>query len=218
LFDIMEDTVAAALPMVAIVNILVGAIVAFLGALQLRGLGAETDVANLVGVAEVHEMAPLMTAIVMSVRTGGAYAAEIATMQGGEEIDPLRATGISVMNYLILPRLSALTTMMPLLGVYAAAVGIFGGFLVAVLMTHISAAAYVGQVRNSMEGRVVLLGIAKSLVFGGWIAISGCGIGLKADRSATHGGHAATTAAVSGIIGAVVLDAVFDVCANALHI
>jgi phospholipid/cholesterol/gamma-HCH transport system permease protein len=81
-----------------------------------------------------------------------------------------------------------------------------------------SAAGFVTQVRNSVAGRVVVLGLAKSLVFGGWIVICGCGIGLKAARSATDVGRAATTAAVSGIIGAVALDAVFDVCANALHI
>jgi phospholipid/cholesterol/gamma-HCH transport system permease protein len=199
MLGVLADTGAAALPMVAVVNILVGALVAFLGALQLRALGAENDIANLVGVAEIREMAPLMTAIVVSGRTGGGYATEIA-------------------DYLILPRLAALTTMMPLLGVYAAAVGIFGGFLVAVLMTHISVAGFAAQVRNSVEGRGVLLGVAKNLVFGGWIAISGCGIGLKAARSATDVGHAATTAAVSGIIGAVALSAVFDVCASALDI
>jgi len=218
LLDFMEDAGVAALPTVAVINILVGAIVAFVGALQLRRFGAETYIANLVGTAEIREMAPLTTAIVMSGRTGSAYAAEIATMQGSEEIDALRAIGIPVMDYLILPRLLALTTMMPLLGLYAAAVGIFGGFLVAILMMDISAVAFAAQVRHSVEGREVLLGLAKSLVFGGWIAISGCGIGLKAGRSATDVGHAATTAAVSGIVGVVALDAAFDVCANALGI
>jgi phospholipid/cholesterol/gamma-HCH transport system permease protein len=218
LLHFMEDAGVSALPMVALVNILVGAIVAFLGALQLRRLGAETYIANLVGTAEVREMAPLMTAIIMSGRTGSAYAAEIATMQGSEEIDALRTIGIPVMDYLILPRLFALTTMMPLLVLYAAAVGIFGGFLVAALMTHFSAAGFVAQVCQSVQGREVLLGLAKSLVFGGWIAISSCGVGLKAGRSSTDVGHAATTAAVSGIVGVIALDAVFDLCANALDI
>jgi len=166
LLDVMEDAGAAALPLVAVVNILVGAIVAFLGALQLRRLGAETDIANLVGVAEVREMAPLMTAIVMSGRTGGAYAAEIATMQGNEEIDALRATGISVMDYLILPRLSALTTMVPLLGVYAAAVGIFGGFLVALDSTDIVWRAGQHRLQTSPTGRWgerLSLGITQAL-------------------------------------------------------
>lgn len=218
LVDFMEDAGVAALPMVAVVNILVGAIIAFIWALQLRRFGAETYIANLVGTAEVREMAPLTSAIVMSGRTGSACAAEIATMQGSEEIDALRAIGIPIMDYLSLPRLFALTTMMPLLGLYAAAVGIFGGFLVAILMMDISAVAFAAQVRHSVEGREVLLGLAKSLVFGGWIAISGYRIGLKAGRSATDVGYAATTAAVSGIVGTVVLDAAFDVCANALGI
>jgi phospholipid/cholesterol/gamma-HCH transport system permease protein len=218
LVDFMEDAGVAALPMVAVVNILVGAIVAFIGALQLRRFGAETSIANLVGTAEVREMAPLTTAIVMSGRTGSAYAAEIATMQGSEEIDALRTIGIPVMDYLILPRLFALTSMMPLLGLYAAAVGIFGGFLVALFMMNISAAAFAAQVPHSVAGSEVLLGLAKSLVFGGWIAISGCGIGLKAGRSATDVGYAATTATVSGIVGVVALDAALDVWANVLGI
>jgi phospholipid/cholesterol/gamma-HCH transport system permease protein len=100
----IQDAGIAALPMVALVNILVGGIVAFVGGIQLRRLGAEIYVADLIGVTEVREMAPLMTAIVMSGRTGSAYAAEIAAMQGSEEIDALQAIGIPVFDYLILPR------------------------------------------------------------------------------------------------------------------
>jgi phospholipid/cholesterol/gamma-HCH transport system permease protein len=211
----IQDAGIAALPMVAIVNILVGGIVAFVGGIQLRRLGAEIYVADLIGVTEVREMAPLMTAIVMSGRTGSAYAAEIAAMQGSEEIDALQAIGISVFDYLILPRVSALTTMMPLLCIYAGALGLFGGFGVAVAMMNISAAGFVVQLRGAVAGNDILLGLAKSIAFGSWIAIAGCRIGLKAGRSATDVGHAATAAAVSGIVGVIALDAIFDVCANA---
>jgi phospholipid/cholesterol/gamma-HCH transport system permease protein len=211
----IQDAGFAALPMVALVNILVGGIVAFVGGIQLRRLGAEIYVADLIGVVEVREMAPLMSAIVMSGRTGSAYAAEIAAMQGSEEIDALHAFGISVFDYLILPRVSALTTMMPLLFIYAGAIGLFGGFAVAVAMMNISAASFVVQLRGAVAGDDILLGLAKSIAFGGWIAIAGCRIGLKAGRSATDVGHAATAAAVSGIVGVIALDALFDVCANA---
>jgi phospholipid/cholesterol/gamma-HCH transport system permease protein len=212
----IQDAGIAALPMVALVNILVGGIVAFVGGIQLRRLGAEIYVADLIGVTEVREMAPLMTAIVMSGRTGSAYAAEIAAMQGSEEIDALRAIGISVFDYLILPRVSALTTMMPLLCIYAGALGLFGGFGVAVAMMNISAASFVVQLRGAVAGNDILLGLAKSIAFGSWIAIAGCRIGLKAGRSATDVGHAATAAAVSGIVGVIALDALFDACANAV--
>jgi len=211
----LEDAGIAALPMVALVNLLVGGIVAFVGGIQLRRLGAEIYVADLIGVTEVREMAPLMTAIVMSGRTGSAYAAEIAAMQGSEEIDALQAIGIPVFDYLILPRVSALTTMMPLLCMYAGALGLFGGLAVAVTMMNISAASFVVQLRGAVAGNDILLGLAKSIAFGSWIAIAGCRLGLKAGRSATDVGHAATAAAVSGIVGVIALDALFDVCANA---
>jgi phospholipid/cholesterol/gamma-HCH transport system permease protein len=214
----IQDAGIAALPMVALVNVLIGGIVAFVGGIQLRRLGAEIYVADLIGVTEIREMAPLMTAIVMSGRTGSAYAAEIAAMQGSEEIDALHAIGIPVFDYLILPRLSALTSMMPLLCVYGGALGLFGGFAVAIAMVNISPASFVTQLRGAVAGSDIFLGLAKSIAFGGWIAIAGCRIGLKAGRSATDVGHAATTAAVSGIVGVITLDALFDVCANAFGI
>jgi phospholipid/cholesterol/gamma-HCH transport system permease protein len=207
-----------AFPMVALVNVLVGAIVAFVGGIQLRRLGAEIYVSNLVGVTEVREMAPLITAIVMSGRTGSAYAAEIAAMQGSEEIDALRALGIRIFDYLILPRVSALTSMMAPLWAYASALGIFGGFAVAVLMMHMSAGTFVAHLRAAVAGADIALGLTKSVAFGIWIAIAGCRIGLGAGRSATDVGHAATMAAVSGIVGVIALDALFDVCAEAFGI
>lgn len=218
LLTCIQDAGIGALPMVALVNVLVGGIVAFVGSIQLRRFGAEIYVSNLIGVMEVREMAPLMTAIVMSGRTGSAYAAEIATMQGTEEIDALRAIGIPLFDYLILPRVCALSAMMPLLFMYAGAIGILGGFAVAVNMMNISAGAFTSHLRAAVAGPDIFLGLAKSVAFGGWIAITSCKIGLKAGRSATDVGHAATKAAVSGIVGAIVLDALFDVCANALGI
>jgi phospholipid/cholesterol/gamma-HCH transport system permease protein len=218
LLTCIQDAGVGALPMVALVNVLVGGIVAFVGSLQLRRFGAEIYVSNLIGVMEVREMAPLMTAIVMSGRTGSAYAAEIATMQGTDEIDALRAIGIPLFDYLILPRVSALSAMMPLLFMYAGAIGILGGFAVAVNMMNISAGAFVAHLRAAVAGTDIFLGLAKSVTFGGWIALASCKIGLKAGRSASDVGHAATTAAVSGIVGAIALDALFDVCANALGI
>ena len=214
----VQDAGIGALPMVALVNVLVGGIVAFVGSLQLRRFGAEIYVSNLIGVMEVREMGPLMTAIVMSGRTGSAYAAEIATMQGTEEIDALRVIGVPIFDYLILPRLTALTAMMPLLFMYAAALGILGGFAVAVYLMNISAGGFITHLRGAVTGRDIFLGLAKATAFGGWIAIASCHIGLKAGRSATDVGRAATAAAVSGIVGVIGIDAVFDVCANALGI
>jgi phospholipid/cholesterol/gamma-HCH transport system permease protein len=218
LLNLIYDSSAAALPMVALVNILVGAIVAFVGGIQLRRLGAEIYVSNLIGVTEVREMAPLITAIVMSGRTGSAYAAEIAAMQGSEEIDALRALGIPIFDYLILPRLLSLGAMMAPLCAYAGALGILGGWTVAVCMMNISAGSFASHLLDAVAGTDIVLGLAKSITFGSWIALAGCRIGLGAGRSATDVGRAATTAAVSGIVGVIALDALFDVCAEALGI
>jgi len=207
-----------ALPMVALVNVLVGGIIAFVGALELRRLGADVYISNLVGATVVREMAALITAIVMSGRTGSAYAAEIATMQGSGEIDALRALGIPIYDYLVLPRVVALTAMMPLLALYAGALGILGGFVVAVNIMSISVGGFVDHLRSAVAAPDILLGLAKSLAFGAWIALVSCRIGLRAGRSAADVGDAATRAAVSGIVGVIALDAVFDVCANALGI
>jgi phospholipid/cholesterol/gamma-HCH transport system permease protein len=216
--SLVHGTGAAALPMVALVNVLVGAIVAFIGGIQLRRLGAEVYVSNLIGVTEVREMAPLITAIVMSGRTGGAYAAEISAMQGSEEIGALRALGIPIFDYLVLPRLLALGSMMAPLCAYAGALGILGGFAVAVSMINISAGSFAVHLQDAVAGTDIVLGLVKSVAFGGWIALAGCRIGLAAGRSATDVGRAATTAAVSGIVGVIALDALFDVCAEALGI
>jgi phospholipid/cholesterol/gamma-HCH transport system permease protein len=212
------DAGIAALPMVALVNVLVGAILAFVGAIELRRFGADIYIANLVGIAQVRELAAVMTAIVMSGRTGGAYAAEIASMQGSNELDALSVLGIPVQDYLILPRVLALTLMTPLLYLYGSFVGILGGFAVAVTMLDISPALFIAQTRDAVTMSQVAFGLTKSLVFGVFIAIAGCRIGLQAGRSAADVGHAATRAVVVGIIGVIMLDAVFAVCANALGI
>jgi phospholipid/cholesterol/gamma-HCH transport system permease protein len=218
ILNLIYSTSAAALPMVALVNILVGAIVAFVGGIQLRRLGAEVYVSNLIGVTEIREMAPLITAIVMCARTGSAYAAEISAMQGTEEIDALRALGIRIFDYLVLPRLVALGAMMPLLCTYAGALGILGGFVVVVCMMHMSAGVFTAHLLDAVAGVDILLALAKSIAFGSWIALASCRIGLGSGRSATDVGRAATTAAVGGIVGVIALDALFDVCAEALGI
>ena len=214
--DSAFDAGIAALPVITLVNLLVGGILAFVGAVQLRRYGADIYIANLVGVSMVREMAALMTAIVMCGRTGGAYAAKIATMNGSEEIDALRAIGIPLNDYLILPRASALTLMMPLLYLYGSAIGILGGLAVAMVTLSVSAQTYFDQMRAAVSGGEVLFGFAKSIVFGAFIAIASCRIGLASGRTAADVGRAATAAVVVGIVGVIALDSLFAVCANAV--
>jgi phospholipid/cholesterol/gamma-HCH transport system permease protein len=161
-------------------------------------------------------MAALMTAIILSGRTGGSYAATIATMQGNEEIDALRVIGIPVFDYLVLPRVLALTGMMPILYLYGCAVAIFGGFVVAVLTLNLSPQSFVEETRSAVHLGQFGFGLLKSVVFGALIAMAGCRIGLKAGRSAAAVGQAATEAVVAGIVGVIAVDAIFAICANAL--
>jgi len=214
--QLMREAGAGALGIVLIVNGLVGGILAFVGAVQLRQFGAEIFVADLVGIAMVREMAAVMTGIVLAGRTGGSYAAQLATMQGNEEIDALKALGIPVYDYLILPRIFALVVMMPLLYLYACAAGLVGGLAVASLALELAPVAYFNETVRAVGSTQFLIGLTKSVAFGVLIALAGCHIGLRAGRSAADVGRAATSAVVISIIGVIALDAVFAVCADAL--
>jgi phospholipid/cholesterol/gamma-HCH transport system permease protein len=215
ILQLMRESGPGALAIVAIVNGLVGAILAFVGAVQFRRFGAGIYVADLVGIAVVREMAAVMTAIVMAGRTGGAYAAHIATMQGNEEIDALRTFGIPPFDFLVLPRIIALVTMMPLLYLYGCAVGLLGGYLVGIATLDLTSSAFLVEL---VDGRQFAIGAVKSVTFGALVALAGCHIGLRAGRSAADVGRAATSAVVAGIIGVIALDAVFAACTNALGI
>jgi phospholipid/cholesterol/gamma-HCH transport system permease protein len=215
---LLREAGSGALAIVTIVNCLVGAILAFVGAVQLRRFGADVYVVNLVGVAMVREMAPMMTAIVMAGRTGAAYAAQIATMQGNEEIDALQVLGIPLDQYLVVPRVLALVTMMPLLYFYACAVGIAGGLVVSAAMLNMSPTVFLEQLRPAVLPAEFLIGLTKSICFGAFIALVGCRIGLDAGRSAADVGRAATDAVVYSIIGIIAIDAVFAACADVLGI
>jgi phospholipid/cholesterol/gamma-HCH transport system permease protein len=217
-FLLIQQTGAEALPIVSIISLLVGLILAFVGAVQLRWFGAEIYVADLVGIAMTREMAPIMTGIVLAGRTGASFAANIGTMQGNEEIDALSTLGISPMDFLVLPRLLAMLLMMPLLVLYADFVGIFGGWLVGVGMLDLTSAAYVSQTLAKVTADHFLIGLTKSLFFGLIVATAGCMRGLQAGRSAAAVGNAATSAVVTGIVYIIVVDAVFAVVCNIVGI
>jgi len=216
--DIMWEVGPRALPIVTVINLLVGGILAFVGAVQLRRFGADIYVASLVGIGVTREMAALMTAIIMAGRSGGAYAATIASMRGNEEIDALTAVGIPVFDYLILPRILALSITLPILYLYGCAIGFVGGFVVAISTLNISAAGYLQETLDSVSLSQFALGFMKSLIFGALIAIAACHVGLKAGYSAADVGIAATSAVVASVVGVIAVDAIFDVCANIINI
>lgn len=209
---------AGALGVVSLVNLLVGAILAFVGAVQLLKFGAGQFVADLVSIATVREMAAVITAVVLSGRTGAAFAARIATMQGNEEVDALKTLGVSPVEFLVLPRVLALTLMTPLLYAYACAVGLLGGWAVSAGMLDLSSHLYWSRSADALAGTHFVLGAGKSLAFGFLVAFAGCFHGLRAGRNAAAVGEATTRAVVSGIVGVIVIDAVFALCAYALDV
>jgi phospholipid/cholesterol/gamma-HCH transport system permease protein len=209
---------ALAVPIVTVVNVLVGAILAFVGAVQLVKFGAGIYVADLVGIAVAREMAAIITAVVMAGRTGAAFAAELATMQANEEVDALEVLGLDAVDFLVLPRVVALVLMMPLLYVYGCVTGLLGGMLVAGGMLGISPTAYLDRTSEALDVSQLGLGCVKSFVFGGLISMVCCYFGLYAGRNAEGVGIATTNAVVASIVGIIVLDAVFAICANALGI
>jgi phospholipid/cholesterol/gamma-HCH transport system permease protein len=201
-----------------VVNLLVGAILAFVGAVQLRKFGAGLFVADLVGIAVAREMAAIITAVVMAGRTGAAFAAELATMQANEEIDALDVLGLAATDFLVLPRVAALLAVMPLLYAFGCLAGLLGGMLVAIGLLDVSAAAYLQRTAEAMSWTHLALGAAKSVVFGATLGLIGCYCGLYAKRNAAGVGVATTQAVVTSIVAIIVIDAVFAICANALDL
>lgn len=215
--DLLANTREAgpqALAIVTIVNFLVGAILAFVGAVQLRKFAADIFVADLVGIAVVREMAAVMTAIVMAGRTGGAYAARIATMRGNEELDALAVVGIRVTDYIVLPSVLALAITMPLLYLYGCLVGMLGGYVVAIAMLNVTTLGYFSQTLDAVAFDQFVFGLVKSFAFAVMIGLTSCRIGLLAGRSAADVGVAATKAVVVGIVGVIAMDAIFAVIAD----
>lgn len=217
-WDQIQDCGPRALGIVALISILVGLILAFVGSIQLHMFGAEIYIANLVGLGMFREMGAMMTGIIMAGRTGATFAAQLGAMQANGEIDALKTMGISPMGYLILPRTLALVIMMPLLCVYSDMLGVFGGFLVGVLMLDLMPVEYLNQTMGALNLTHFLVGIFKAFVFGFLIAFAGCFRGMHSGNSASAVGSATTSAVVTAIVLIVIGDAILTIVYNALQI
>ena len=218
LWLLMESCGGQALPIVSLICFLVGLILAFIGAIQLQLFGAQIYVADLVGIAMVRLMAAIMTGIVMAGRTGGAFAAQLGTMQVNQEIDALKTLGISPMEFLVLPRMLALALMMPLLCLYANLMGILGGMVVGVGMLDIGFVQYYNETARAVNLWNLGIGLFSGTVFGVIVALSGCMRGMQCGRSASAVGEAATSAVVTAIVGIIVSTAVITVLCDLLGI
>jgi phospholipid/cholesterol/gamma-HCH transport system permease protein len=215
---VVQSNSSGALPIVTLIAFLVGAIIAFLGAVVLRRFGAGYYVSYLVGYGMLREMGALMTAIIMAGRTGAAFAAELGTMKITEEIDALRTLGISPVDHLVLPRVLGLFVMMPLLTIYAGFVGITGGMVVAVSLLDVTVVQFIGGLQTALTLGDGLLGVFKGTVFGLIIGLSGCMKGMQAGNDAGAVGRAATSAVVMGITLIIVATAVIDWLAVLLEV
>ncbi|WP_341326662.1 ABC transporter permease [Methylotuvimicrobium sp. KM2] len=218
LFLCLQETGPGALAIVTLISLLVGLILAFVGAVQLAMFGAQIFIADLVGLGTVREMGALMTAVIMSGRTGAAYAAQLGTMNVNSEIDALKTMGISPMEFLVLPRMLALILMLPLLCIYADFMGILGGAIVTTNAFDVSLIQYFTQLSKAVDLTDFSIGLFKSLVFAVLIATAGCMRGMQCGRSASAVGDAATAAVVNSIVYIVVADSIITLICNRLGI
>jgi phospholipid/cholesterol/gamma-HCH transport system permease protein len=214
----IQDAGPTALPIVTLIALLVGLILAFVGAVQLAMFGAQVYIADLVALGTVREMGTLMTAVIMSGRTGAAYAAQLGMMKVNNEIDALRTMGISPMEFLVLPRILALTLVMPMLCLYADLMGIVGGAAVSLTIFDISPIQYYNELHKAVHLTDFAIGLFKGLVFAVLIATAGCMRGLRCGSSASAVGDAATKAVVDSIVYIVIADSLITLICNRLNI
>lgn len=217
-FHEMQQCGAMALPIVSLISFLVGVTLAYTGAIVLRQFGGDIWIADMIGLSMVREMGAVMTAVVLAGRTGAAFAATLGNMKANEEIDALETLGIPPVQFLVLPRLFALAVMMPLLTLYANALGILGGMVVAYGLLSIPPTAYWVEMLSIVDLSDIASGVIKAGAFGLIIGLSGCLRGLQAERSAAGVGRAATSAVVTALLILVIADALFAVVFQVLGI
>jgi phospholipid/cholesterol/gamma-HCH transport system permease protein len=210
LWLLLQQSGADALPIVALVNFLVGIILAFVGITQLRRFGAEHYVADIVGIAVARDMAALITGVVLAGRSGAAFAAQLATMKVTQEVDALQTLGISPIDFLVVPRLVALTVMLPFLTLFADLLGVLGGAAVGTTMMNQAFASYMRQTASSVTGGDIVGGLVKGATYGWLVALTGTLRGMEAERSSERVGEAATQAVVSGIVAIIAACGVYQ--------
>jgi phospholipid/cholesterol/gamma-HCH transport system permease protein len=216
-FSEMQQCGLAALPIVGLISFLVGVTLAYTGAIVVRQYGGDIWIADMVSLAVLREMGPIMAAIVLAGRTGAAYAATLANMKANEEIDALSTLGVSPIDFLVMPRISALFVMMPFLALYSDALGILGGMMIAFLPPlNIPPNLFWAEMQTIVDLSTINTGLLKAAAFGLLIGLAGCWRGLQAERSAAGVGRAATAAVVTGILLVIVADSIFAVAFDIL--
>jgi phospholipid/cholesterol/gamma-HCH transport system permease protein len=210
-FRTLQTAGVESLPVVLLVAGLIGLVLGFQSAVQLRRFGGDIFLANLIGLSMVRELGPLMTAVVLAARSGSAFAAEIGTMQINEEVDALRTMGIDPTRFLVTPRMLAALVATPLLTMFANLAGIAGGAVVWSVTLGMSPAGYAAQLEQAIRLNDLLGGLFKALVFGILVAGVGCVRGMQTRGGASAVGHSTTSAVVSGVVLIAVTDSLFSI-------
>jgi len=214
----LEQVGLNALPIVGLLSFLIGVVLAYQGADQLRRFGAEIYTVNLLGISMLREMAILLTAIIVAGRSGSAFTAQIGTMQVNEEVDAMRTIGLDPMEVLVLPRAAALLVALPLLAVYADLMGLAGGALMSLFVLDISFTQFTERLKEVVPIWAFWVGLIKAPVFGFVIALIGCREGLKVQGSADSVGRQTTRSVVISIFLVIVIDAVFSIFFSAVGV
>lgn len=214
----LEETGINALPIVGLLSFLIGIVLAYQGADQLRRFGAEIFTINLLGVGMLREIGGLMTAIIMAGRSGSSFTAQIGTMKVNEEIDAMEVMGLNTVNVLVLPRILGLMVTLPLLTFYAGVLGMIGGALMCYFDLGITFPAFMRQLHQAINVNTLLVGIVKAPVFAFVIALVGCYEGLQVERNAASVGRLTTRSVVESIFLIIVLDAGFSILFSLLKI
>jgi phospholipid/cholesterol/gamma-HCH transport system permease protein len=211
LFGNVETAGIHALPIVALLAFMMGVVIAYQGGRQLEFYGANIFIVELVSLTMLRELAPLITAIIVAGRTGSSYTAQIGTMQVTEEVDALRTIGIPPMNLLVLPKLLALVVALPLLTLFADALSVFGGMVMAQIMLDVSYGDFLDRFPQVVTLTSFLIGIGKAPVFAAIIALVGCYQGFQVRGGADSVGRQTTVSVVQSIFLVIATDAVFSV-------
>lgn len=207
----IEEAGFDALPIVGLLSFLLGLVISYQGGVLMREYGAGIFIADLVGLAMLRELSPLIAAIIVAGRTGSAYTAQIATMKVTEEVDALRTLGVAPLEALALPKFFALIIALPLLTVFADLMGVLGGMFMANSLLDISFASFMERLSESVSVTSVMIGLGKSPVFAIMIAAVGCYQGFEAQHGAEQVGRHTTTSVVHSIFLVIVVDAIFSI-------
>ncbi len=207
----MREVWIRALPIVAVLCFLIGVVVAYQGVEQLKQFGAETFTVEAVGISILRELGVLLTAIIVAGRSGSAFAAQIGTMRVNQELDAMQAMGLSPVEWLVVPRIAALTISMPLLVFWGNAMGLLGGAFACEIYLDFTVSQYFARLRDTVGMNNFWVGMIKAPVFGFVIAAIGCYEGLQVKSDAESVGRQTTTAVVEAIFFVIVLDALFSV-------